>query len=1241
MPIWSVKCVEIRDTLLIVCGRKEYRDALSAVFEKNYNLLKADDQMQAVMLMERNYACIAAVLVDIDGPDSAHFQLLQKMRDHTVFSQLPAIVTLHDSARASEGKILELGAADVVSDGCDAGIVQRRVLNVVRLYRSKWQMQELVEEQARLLFNSNESMVDALSAIIEYRSAETGQHIVRIRHFTEVLLEEVARSYPEYALSRRKIGLIASAAALHDIGKIAIPDAILNKPARLSAEEWKVMETHPIVGCHMIETLADSVNTEYLRYAHNICRYHHEQWDGRGYPEGLAGDEIPICAQVVSLADVYDALTSRRIYKEAYAPQRAVEIITENQCGKFSLQLIECFTRVQEQFARLVERYGDSQPLNEESHDLEMQRPVFEPGMDAQARQQMKYQRLLHFIDATIIELDLENGHYQMVYSPDPELTTLGTGANFMEGVHNLLMQLAPVDEQRNVVRLFSMHIDQLFEKGLNRRHFRFTMRAPHRDEKYTYEVTLLRENMLERERRNLIIIWKRVEEAEEETEKQAFFHDQLTGSYCCRYDDELTLVNSNHVAEMLGYTPGEFEARLCWSLSQAIAPEERMQVLSSIRMQLERGTEAELECRMICRDGSRIRAITKCRMAVHQDGMEYLHGVILDASRSARTHDDLNSNIDLLHIILNQTDNIIFEWDIIRDVINYSRHSQDLFGYEPMRENILARLDESHLHPEDVAAVKKQLQRLESGQEYHELEARIARADGNYRWYRFRATAIFDASGKPERMVGIVINIDKEKRAAQALQERAERDVLTRLLNKDVGRRQAENRIAQAENGAHYALMMIDLDNFKQVNDRYGHMFGDAVLARTASVIAAHFGKEDVVARIGGDEFMALMACDAQGAQVHERCRKLLESLRDVFASLVYEDTALSCSIGVAIAPGHARQFAELFQRADQALYRVKDTGKNDYYLYDPKDPEYLRGRNRMTAISERIESDEQPGLADDGIVRYALRRLHESGDAQATINELLALVGQQMNVSRVYIFENSPDNRTCSNTFEWCNTGVTPEMDSLQCVSYEKELRGYQHNFDDQGIFYCDDVSKLPKPVYEIVHRQGIKSMLQCAIRDKGEFRGYVGFDECASERKWTKEQISVLSFFSQVLSVFLLKVRAQNDNTHRVEDLASVLDSQKNFIYVIDPDTCEMYFANAAAQRNASAVRPGMRCYEALMGRTTRCEDCPACEINTSGGFIRELVSQEMREQPRVEASPISWRGKDACLLVCYKK
>lgn len=238
-------------------------------------------------------------------------------------------------------------------------VVRRRVQNVVELNLHKLGQQERIEEQAAKLRESNAVMVDALSSIIEYRSVETGQHIQRIRMFTRVLLEEVARCHPEYGLDARKIDMISSASSMHDIGKIAIPDAILNKPGRLTDEEFEIMKTHSQRGCEMLANLDRMGDQEYLQYAYNICRYHHERWDGRGYPDGLKGDAIPVCAQVVGIADCYDALTTDRVYRGALPAEQAFNMILNGECGSFSPRLLECFKSVQGAFAQLSQEYAD------------------------------------------------------------------------------------------------------------------------------------------------------------------------------------------------------------------------------------------------------------------------------------------------------------------------------------------------------------------------------------------------------------------------------------------------------------------------------------------------------------------------------------------------------------------------------------------------------------------------------------------------------------------------------------------------------------------------------------------------------------------------------------------------------------------------------------------------------------------------------------------------------------------
>lgn len=198
-------------------------------------------------------------------------------------------------------------------------------------------------------------MIDALSSVVEFRSVETGDHIKRIKYFTRIIAKYMAKYFPKYGLTQTHIDQIARAAALHDIGKIGIPDAILLKPGRLTPEEFEIMKTHTTIGCGILESFKNTYTDEFYQYCYDICRYHHERWDGNGYPDRLVGDEIPISAQIVSIADVYDALVSDRVYKSAYSNSIAYEMILNGECGQFAPDVIECFELAREDFFNIVE----------------------------------------------------------------------------------------------------------------------------------------------------------------------------------------------------------------------------------------------------------------------------------------------------------------------------------------------------------------------------------------------------------------------------------------------------------------------------------------------------------------------------------------------------------------------------------------------------------------------------------------------------------------------------------------------------------------------------------------------------------------------------------------------------------------------------------------------------------------------------------------------------------------------
>lgn len=316
-----------RETILIADDAEINRAILRGLFEGEYNLLEAENGEQALMLLRQYRESVAAVLLDLVMPVKDGYAVLEEMRQAGLLFHIPVVVITAEDSTDNRVKVFELGVSDIIPKPFEPEVVKSRVRNIIELSRYRRKLEALVEEQSLRVRESNIAVIDMLSSVIEYRSLESGQHIRRIRMFTKILLEDVAGNYKEYDLDARKIRLITESSSMHDIGKIAIPDSILNKPGRLTPEEFEIMKTHTVKGCEILSGLDRLQDREYLHYAYQICRYHHERWDGGGYPDGLKGNNIPLCAQVVAIADCYDALTTDRVYKKAIPPAHAFSMI--------------------------------------------------------------------------------------------------------------------------------------------------------------------------------------------------------------------------------------------------------------------------------------------------------------------------------------------------------------------------------------------------------------------------------------------------------------------------------------------------------------------------------------------------------------------------------------------------------------------------------------------------------------------------------------------------------------------------------------------------------------------------------------------------------------------------------------------------------------------------------------------------------------------------------------------------
>ena len=336
------ECMEYQETILIVDDSALNRMVLIEILGKeNYTFLEAENGQQAVELLDCHPE-VDLLLLDITMPEIDGFGVLEIMNQYHWIEETPVIMISAEDAYSFIERAYDLGASDYITRPFDARVVCRRVSNTLMLYAKQKRLVQMVAEQVYEKEKVSNTMISILSHIVEFRNNESGLHVVHIRTITELLLRRLRKKTDRYPLTEADISLISTASALHDIGKINIPEQILNKPGRLTKEEFEIVKTHSAVGEHMLRQIPFNQNEPLVKIAREICRWHHERWDGRGYPDGLKGDEIPISAQVVSLADVYDALTSERCYKAAFDHETALNMIVNGECGAFNPLLLEC-----------------------------------------------------------------------------------------------------------------------------------------------------------------------------------------------------------------------------------------------------------------------------------------------------------------------------------------------------------------------------------------------------------------------------------------------------------------------------------------------------------------------------------------------------------------------------------------------------------------------------------------------------------------------------------------------------------------------------------------------------------------------------------------------------------------------------------------------------------------------------------------------------------------------------------
>ena len=358
-----------KGTILIADDAEMNRDFLEEMLIEEFDILLAKDGQEAIDIIDREKEKISLILLDIVMPVQDGFDVLFFLRNKHLTSHIPTIIISSEASSPSIDRAYKLGATDYITRPFSKTSVRHKVITTITAYSEKTRLYEQILARER----DDSLMVSILANVVEFRNGESGLHVLHINNITEILLRHLMQLDSSCQFSAREISAICMASSLHDIGKIAVPENILNKPGKLTNEEFSIMKTHSAAGAAIIETVKDYEKEPLMKYAHNICRWHHERWDGNGYPDGISGDDIPIYVQIVSIADVYDALTNERVYKPAYPHEKAIQMINNGECGVFNPKLIECLNESADEIKEIITLPSFSESIRRRVEDAVME----------------------------------------------------------------------------------------------------------------------------------------------------------------------------------------------------------------------------------------------------------------------------------------------------------------------------------------------------------------------------------------------------------------------------------------------------------------------------------------------------------------------------------------------------------------------------------------------------------------------------------------------------------------------------------------------------------------------------------------------------------------------------------------------------------------------------------------------------------------------------------------------------
>lgn len=802
--------------ILIADDSELNRELLSEMLQEEYDIVEAKDGKEAVAILREQSQEISLVLLDIVMPQMDGFEVLTYMNTYHWLDDIPVIIISSENSSSFMQKAYDFGATDYISRPFDAMVVHRRVVNTIMLYAKQRKLTGMVAEQIYEKEKTNKLMVSILSHIVEFRNGESGLHIIHIHMLTELLLKHLVKKTDQYRLSAADISLISNASALHDIGKITIPDEILNKPGRLTAEEFEIMKQHSRAGALMLWEMPLYQGEPLLKVAYEICRWHHERYDGNGYPDGLSGEEIPISAQIVALADVYDALTSERCYKKAFSHDTAVEMILNGQCGAFNPLLLECFSEAAEEIGQSVKAHYEADYSKKEIRDV--------AGELMQHKELGASERMLRL-------LELEKTKFQFLASKSDDIVFSFT---------NEPPTLSLAGEKAEKLGLGELMID------------------PYHDERVR---KILGNSNLER-------LSERISKTTPEEPKfQLDFEMLIDGEFCLsRFDGMAIWLTSDHTA------PGGAVGRIS-DVQKEYA-------------QIDHDKRAAMDC--VLKSGRE-----------HAVQNHFPVGNKMTGQEAWILMENLKLAFDQVRLV-DATVTTAIRVGEDGEMVEEPYHCHRVWGREERCENCVSA---------KVLSTKDRISKFEfMGDDIYHVIAMYVEVEGQPFSIEMISQIVDEALLTGHGRNKIVESIVKHSKKLFA-------DPVTKVYNRRYFEEQVRGR---QEIGA---VAMIDADNFKSINDSFGHHAGDLALQAIAAAILSCIREEDVVIRYGGDEFV-LVFQQIPSNIFSERLEEIRKKVCQIVLS-EYPEIHLSVSIGGVYGEG---KVDDQIIAADKLLYQAKD---------------------------------------------------------------------------------------------------------------------------------------------------------------------------------------------------------------------------------------------------------------------------------------------------------------------------